>query len=120
VEDRACSNKLVVTPTSAPGGFSVTGVIDQFNVAQFEAWLRSVLHRRGQTARGDDTHLDVARLEFPDESGIQALVGAARALNGYGRLVLHGLPYRLGSAMRAVGWNELPSLLIADRSTIDS
>lgn len=100
--------QLVVRRTFAPAGLSVTGAIDAFNVDAFAETLDMSLVGEG------DLKIDLRYLEFCDVSGIRALVSAAKVVNEGRRLVLHGLPEQLRTAMTLVGWNDLPGLVIAD------
>ena len=66
-----------------------------------------------------DFHIELSALEFGDSSGVHALIEAAREIDGAGRLIVHGLPRKLGTTVKAVVWNSLPGLLIADRRSAD-
>ena len=107
--------QLTIKQIHAPDRYRLQGSIDLYNVEAVAAWLGRSLSARKEFGRGGDVHVELSRLEFCDASGIRALVKAARQLNGDGRLILHGLPAQLSTAMKAVGWNDLPSLMIADR-----
>jgi anti-anti-sigma regulatory factor len=100
--------QLVIRRTSTSDGLKITGVIDHFNVDSFARSLVSSLEGEG------DLHVDLSRLEFCDVSGIRALVSAAERLDGKRRLVLHGLPKQLRTAMTVVGWTNLPGLEICE------
>jgi anti-anti-sigma factor len=100
--------QLVIRRSSAPDGLSITGAIDLYNVDSFTRSLNSSLAGEG------DLHIDLSRLEFCDVSGIRALVSAAEKLDGRRRLVLHGLAPQLQTAMTAVGWSDLPGLVMGD------
>lgn len=112
--------RLTIKRVVNPEGFSFQGAIDLFNVEAVAAWLGLLLHGPNGSGHGGDVHIELSRLEFCDASGIRALVTAARRLNGDGRLILHGLPPQLRTAMKTVGWNDLPSLMIADRRGDDA
>jgi len=98
--------QLVIRRTTAPDGLRITGVIDLFNVDSFSRTLNASLAGEG------DLHVDLARLEFCDVSGIRVLVSAAERVAGRRRLVLHGLPPQLRTVMTVVGWADLPGLVI--------
>jgi anti-anti-sigma regulatory factor len=100
--------QLAVKRTSSPNGLTFAGAIDYFNVAAVAQSLTPAVDG------GGDLHIDLSRLEFCDVSGIRAFVRVAEAMNGNGRLLLHGLPVGLQTAMTAVGWGGLPSLVICN------
>jgi anti-anti-sigma factor len=99
--------QLVIRRTSPPDGLRVTGAIDLFNVDSFARTINASL-----AAEGGDLHVDLSRLEFCDVSGIRALVSAADRVARRRRLVLYGLPPQLRTVMTAVGWADLPGLVI--------
>jgi len=105
--------QLLITRTYAPEGLRISGVIDYYNVDSFARSLNSSLEGEG------DLHIDLSELEFCDVSGIRALVSAAEQLNGRRRLVLHGLPAQLRTVMTAVGWTDMPGLMIAEAGGVD-
>jgi anti-anti-sigma factor len=105
--------QLLITRTYAPEGLRISGVIDHYNVDSFARSLNASLEGEG------DLHIDLSQLEFCDVSGIRALVAAAEHLNGGRRLVLHGLPVQLQTVMAAVGWTDMPGLMIAEAGGID-
>ena len=109
--------KLRVTRTTAPDGFRLIGVIDHNNVEEFGRWLQVTL--QALNGSGGDVHLNLGSVEFADTTGIRQVVDSARDLDGSGRLILHELPDRLRATIRAVGWTDLPSLVIADRRRAD-
>jgi anti-anti-sigma regulatory factor len=60
-----------------------------------------------------DLHIDVSRLEFSDVSGIRALVRVAE--RGHGRrLVLRGMPPRIRTVIKVVGWSQHPNLVLEE------
>lgn len=105
--------QLAVKRTSSPNGLTLAGAIDYFNVAAVAQSLTRAVDG------GGDLHIDLSRLEFCDVSGIRAFVRVAEAMNGQGRLLLHGLPPGLQNAMTAVGWGDLPSLVICNGGSQD-
>jgi anti-anti-sigma factor len=112
--DHVYSDKqLVITRTSEPEGLRISGVIDNYNVDSFARSLNASLEGEG------DLRIDLSELEFCDVSGIRVLVAAAERLNGGRRLVLHGLPAQLQTVMAAVGWTNLPGLVIGDAGGAD-
>lgn len=100
--------QLAVRRTVSPNGLTLAGAIDHFNVDAVAQKLTVALDG------GGDVHVDLSRLEFCDVSGIRALVSIAEALNGRGRLLLHGLPEGLQNVMTVIGWSDLPSLVICN------
>lgn len=98
--------QLVIMRT--PGGLSISGVIDNYNVDSFFRSLNASLGREG------DVNVDLSELEFCDVSGIRALVRAAECLDSGRRLVLHGLPQQLRTVIKLVGWTDLPGLMIGE------
>ena len=63
---------------------------------------------------GHDLHVDVTNLLFCDISGIRALVTAAEGLTSGHRLLLHGMPPKLETVIRIVGWNRVPALVVCE------
>lgn len=61
-----------------------------------------------------DLHLDLSKLEFTDVSGLRALVQVAENAGNNRRLVPRGLPPRIRMVMAAVGWGDLPNLVIEE------
>ena len=121
--DERCAyadGNLVAWTMADPPGYVLSGVMDRRNVSSFDRWFRSALDDRRQGPAPGDTHIQLRALEFADTSGIRALIGAAREIRGAGRLIVHGLPRTVGTTVKAVVWNSLPSLLIADRRSADA
>jgi anti-anti-sigma regulatory factor len=114
--------QLVITRTGSPGGLSVSGSIDYFNAEAVAAALTHELRsaapgamRLADAIKGNgDLHIDVSRLEFVDVSGIRALVRVAEAGDEGRRLVLRGLPARIRTVIRVVGWSDLPNLVLEE------
>ena len=108
------ATQLRVVGGAGNAGYRLIGVIDADNAAEFAGWL-------ARTLDGTDVHLLRGTVEFRDTSGIRELIEAARNLEGGGgRLILHELPDGLTATMRAVGWSDLPGVVIADRRQADS
>lgn len=114
------ATQLRVVRTDAEAGYRLIGNIDADNASEFATWLRGALDGKPDGSHGGDVHLHLGNVEFRDTSGIRELVEAARQLDGQGRLILHELPEGLTTAMRAVGWSDLPSMVIADRRQADA
>ncbi len=102
--------QLVVTRTYHPDGLRLVGAVDASNAEGLAGALVSSFEADGD---GRELHLDLARLEFSDVSGIRALVGAAERADGRYRMVLHGLPPLMCRVMNVIGWSEMPSLEIS-------
>lgn len=107
------ATQLRVVGGAGHAGYRLIGTIDSENAAEFASWL-------ARTLDGEDVHLHLGTVEFRDTSGIRELIEAARNLDGEGRLILHELPDGLTTAMRAVGWSEIPGIVIADRRLADA
>jgi len=107
------ATQLRVVGGAGHAGYRLIGVIDSDNAAEFAGWL-------ARTVDGTDVHLHLGTVEFRDTSGIRELIEAARNVDGGGRLILHELPDGLTAAMRAVGWSDLPGVVIADRREADA
>jgi anti-anti-sigma regulatory factor len=114
--------QLVILRTGLPGELSITGAIDYYNAEAVASAVAGELRSGadGTAVLSDavsgngDLHLDLARLEFIDVTGIRALVQVAETLGGGRRLVLRGLPPRIRMVMAVVGWGELPNLVIEE------
>ena len=103
---------LIVLRTSVPPGIRFAGEIDASN-------SHSVGTSIAAAAGPDrDLHVDVSSLLFCDISGIRELVSAAEAMNPGRRLLLHGMPSRLDTVIKVVGWNQLPSLVVCECGAI--
>ena len=115
-------HRLVISRTDLPGILSISGEIDQFNADAVAAALDGELRGVGagvadprQVSRpGRQLRIDVSRLEFVDTGGIRALVKIADGAGDRLPLVLSGLPPLLRKVMFAVGWGDLPGLVIAE------
>src|SRR4029077_20900133 len=107
--------QLVISRHARPTGLRLVGAVDASNVESVAKVLASALN-------GDsdhDVHVDLARLEFADVSGIRALVEAAERADDRHRLILHGLPPLMEKVMKVVGWTDLRSLLISEATFPD-
>jgi anti-anti-sigma factor len=112
--------QLVILRGESLAALTISGSIDHLNADAVARALTNEIDGdrvAGQelalaTARNGDLHVDLSRLEFCDVSGIRAIVGAAKNAAGGRRLVLSGLPPRIASVMRVVGWVDLPNILI--------
>lgn len=100
--------QLVVLRTSIPPGIRFAGEIDASNSHSVGASVAAA------AAHGRDLHVDVSSLLFCDISGIRELVAAAERLQAGRRMLLHGMPSRLETVIRVVGWNELPTLVVCE------
>jgi anti-anti-sigma factor len=104
---------LVVRRTFRPPGLRLMGQVDATNVEGLQNALDQSLQADGQNPV---LHLDLSRLEFLDESGIRAIVRTAEQADGKFLLVLHGLPPQMTHVIDVVGWSNLPSLDISEKS----
>jgi anti-anti-sigma factor len=100
--------QLVVLKTSIPPGIRFAGEIDASNSHSVGASIAAA------AAQNRDLHVDVRSLLFCDISGIRELVAAAERLHAGRRMLLHGMPSRLETVIRVVGWNELPTLVVCE------
>jgi ABC-type transporter Mla MlaB component len=115
-------NRLVIYRTDLPGVLSMFGEVDQFNAdavataldAELRAAGAGVANPRPGSRSGGQLRVDVSRLEFVDTGGIRALVKIAGCASDRLPLVLTGLPPLLRKVMFAVGWGDLPGLVIAE------
>jgi anti-anti-sigma regulatory factor len=105
--------QLVVSRLFEPSGLRLVGQVDASNVEGLQSILLATVSEERDNAV---VHLDLARLEFSDVSGIRAIVTTAERADGQYRLVLHGLPPLMSRVMGVVGWSELPALEISDES----
>ena len=102
--------QLVISRHARPTGLRLVGAVDASNVESVAKVLASALN-------GDsdhDVHVDLARLEFADVSGIRALVRAAERADERHRMIIHGLPPLMEQVMNVVGWTGLRSLTISE------
>lgn len=105
----------MISRHARPSGLRLVGAVDASNVESVAKVLESALN-------GDsdhDLHIDLARLEFADVSGIRALVQAAERADDHHRLIIHGLPPLMEKVMNVVGWTELHSLSISEAAFPD-
>lgn len=122
------TDKQVVISRDALGSLSIAGAIDYFNADAVASWLSLEIRREvpdvfidgglqgftGVVPLPGDLHLDLARLEFTDVTGIRAIVRVAENAPEGRRLVLSGLPPQIARVMAVVGWSELPNLVITE------
>lgn len=107
--------QLVISRCARPSGLRLIGAVDASNVESLLKVLASALN-------GDsdhDVHIDLARLEFADVSGIRALVQAAENADERHRMIIHGLPPLMEKVMKVVGWTDLRSLSISEAAFPD-
>jgi anti-anti-sigma factor len=100
--------QLVVGRTNSPAGVSFSGEIDASNSSAVGSSIAA------EMKPGNDLHVDVSQVLFCDVSGVRALVAVAEGLPQGRRLLLHGMPARLATVMRIVGWNRLPALVVCE------
>jgi anti-anti-sigma regulatory factor len=104
--------QLIVLRTSVPPGIRFAGEIDASNSHSVGVSIAAAM------GPDRDVHVDVSSLLFCDISGIRELVSAAEAMNPSRRLLLHGMPSRLETVIRVVGWNRLPTLVVCECGAI--
>ena len=100
--------QLVVRRARSAAGISFSGEIDASNSHAVGSSIAS------EMTPGNDLHVDVSQVLFCDVSGIRAFVAVAEGLPPGRRLLLHGMPARLATVMRVVGWNRLPALVVCE------
>ncbi|MHB8612859.1 MAG: STAS domain-containing protein [Candidatus Dormibacteraceae bacterium] len=112
--------QLVISRTGSPSQLTVSGAIDFYNAKAATAALTRELKAFVPAAEGlpdavsgnGDLRIDVSGLEFTDVTGIRALVKIAEDATPGHRIVLRGLPSRIRTVIAAVGWSDLPNLVI--------
>jgi anti-anti-sigma regulatory factor len=101
-----------------PGWLTLAGTVDQFNAESLGALVKQELRAARESANGwsgaggRELHLDLARVEFLDSTGIRALSRLAAGMETGTRVVFHGLPGSIRRVMHLVGWGALPNLVI--------
>ena len=103
---------LVVLRTYVPPGIRFTGEIDASNSHSVGTSIAAAI------GPDRDVHVDVRNLLFCDISGIRELVSTAESMKPGRRLLLHGMPDRLETVIRVVGWNRLPTLVVCECGAI--
>jgi len=102
------ADKQLIVSHASPSGIRFAGEIDASNSHAVRSSIAAAIQN------GLDLHVDVTQLLFCDISGIRALVSVAEALPVGRRLLLHGMPPQLETAIRVVGWNRVPSLVVCE------
>ena len=105
--------QLWISRNRETGWLGFSGEVDSWNVEAVKAVLETALQGDG------DVHVDVSRLLFCDVTGIRALVAVSGKLTAGRRVVLHGLDPRLQRVFGAIGWGQLPSLLIETETGVN-
>jgi anti-anti-sigma regulatory factor len=103
---------LIVLRTSVPPGIRFAGEIDASNSHSVGTSIAAAM------GPDQDVHVDVSSLLFCDISGIRELVSTAEAMKPGRRLLLHGMPGRLETVIKVVGWNRLPALVVCECGAI--
>jgi anti-anti-sigma regulatory factor len=98
--------------TGRPAGLVIAGDIDEFSHDALVSALAELTEVSG------DIHLDLAGVEYCDLAGLRSMVTLAASGAGRGggtRVVLHAVPPQLRTALRIVGWEDAPGLVIDER-----
>jgi anti-anti-sigma factor len=99
---------LQIVPTVDPPGLALIGDIDASNTAALSQALSAM------AGSADDLHLDLTEVFFCDVGGLQTIVGASQALPSGKRLILHGVPQQVQSALDLMRWAMLPTIAIEE------
>jgi ABC-type transporter Mla MlaB component len=109
-------NELRITCTGNPPGLAITGEVDE---SSYSSFVRALARFTGGQS---EIHIDLAGLLYCDIAGLRAIVDltGARGRSGQDcrRVVLHEVPPQLRAALRIVGWDATPGLVLHER--IDS
>jgi len=106
---------LRITVVSSPPGLAIAGEID-------ESTYLALVGKLAEFASGAaEVHLSLAGVEYCDLAGLRAIVRLASVSTaGQGsqgsqrrRVVLHDVPRQLRTALRIVGWDATPGLVVA-------
>jgi anti-anti-sigma regulatory factor len=108
---------LRFTRTGRPAGLIIAGDIDEFSHDVLVSALAELTEVSGEI------HLDLAGVEYCDLAGLRSMVTLAGSGSGSGaggrgggtRVVLHAVPPQLRTALRIVGWEDAPGLVIEER-----
>lgn len=95
---------LQITRTAIPRGLAVSGEIDESTYLPWMLTLEELAYGR------DEIHIDLAGVEFCDIAGLRAIVSLTRRPDR--RVVLHQVPPQLKAALRIVGWDTTPGLVL--------
>lgn len=104
---------LRFTRTGRPAGLIIAGDIDEFSHDVLVSALAELTEVSGEI------HLDLAAVEYCDLAGLRSMITLAASgppgRGGGTRVVLHAVPPQLRTAMRIVGWEDTPGLVIDER-----
>jgi ABC-type transporter Mla MlaB component len=105
---------LRIARTGSPLGLVITGEIDE---STYSGLVRAL---EGLTAAPGEIHVDLTGLLYCDIAGLRAIVDltGARCRSsraGSRRVVLHEVPPQLRAALRIVGWDSTPGLVLHER-----
>jgi ABC-type transporter Mla MlaB component len=99
---------LRITVMSSPPGVAIAGEIDE---STYLALVGKLAEFAGGTA---EFHVSLAGVEYCDLAGLRAIVRLASvSRDGAGRrVVLHDVPRQLRTALRILGWDATPGLVV--------
>jgi ABC-type transporter Mla MlaB component len=106
-------NDLRITSIASPPGFAVTGEVDESTYSSFVRALASF------TSGPGEIHVDLAGVLYCDIAGLRAIVDLTGA-RGHSaqycrRVVLHEVPPQLRAALRIIGWDSTPGLVLHEQ-----
>jgi len=99
---------LRITATSIPPGLAIAGEID-------ESTYGALVAKLAEFASGAaEFHVSLAGVQYCDLAGLRAIVALASAADGSQsrQVVLHDVPRQLRTALRLVGWDAIPGLVV--------
>ena len=105
---------LRITRTGIPPGLAISGEVDEFTYPGLVRALRQISGGIGEI------HVSLARVLYCDLAGLRAIVDLTGA-RGLGSdhlarcVVLHEVPPQLRAALRIVGWDATPGLILHER-----
>jgi ABC-type transporter Mla MlaB component len=106
-------NELRITSTGSPPGLAIAGEVDE---STYSSFVRALA---GFTGGQGEIHVDLAGVLYCDIAGLRAIVDltGARGRSGQDcrRVVLHEVPPQLRAALRIVGWDSTPGLVLQER-----
>ena len=106
-------NELRITSTGSPPGLAITGEVDESTYSSFVRALARFTGGQGEI------HLDLAGVLYCDIAGLRAIVDLTGA-RGHSaqdcrRVVLHEVPPQLRTALRIIGWDSTPGLVLPEQ-----
>jgi ABC-type transporter Mla MlaB component len=105
---------LRISYTGIPPGLAITGEVDE---STYSGLMRAL---DGFTGGPGEIHIDLAGVLYCDLAGLRAIVDLTGArghsdVHASRRVVLHAIPSQLWAALRIVGWESTPGLVLHGR-----